>query len=444
MPRVFIYLYASIVIAIVCIGLAVDQFWKTQPQMGVISSVEKDFIYLLESKVKHMLHNDIEPMSNEEKKRKLNHDISRMALDLQVVIDIISISDFAKSKTLDKLMQGDVVSVFMDNLYLYYKIIHDEPYILQVKAIDYEPSHSGFNIFLVIFYLAIAGVVYVVILPLSRDLKKIEQKILENDVLGVPVEVTLSRHSPMFSLANAYNKMSQRLHVAMSSQKEMTSAISHELRTPLARMKFSLEVAKNKINLLPEVDNAIQNIESAKKDIHEMEALIRTLLNYATFEHGHSINKSNGDLAALMSEKIILLNKTNNITINFHTCGDVHNMYCDWRLMDIVITNLLANALRYAHQQVFITLSKLRKNNGIFEHMIIVEDDGIGVAKGDRDTIFNPFVRLYYDAKKSSSGFGLGLALVKRIMEWHSGEVFADDSELGGARFVVRWTGPVN
>lgn len=444
MPRIFIYLYASIVIAIVCIGLAVDQLWKTQPQMGVVSSVEKDFIYLLENKVKRILRKYTEPMSKEEKKRKLNHDVNRMALDLQVVVDIISVSDFAKSKTLDKLTQGDVVSIFMDDLYFYYKIIRGEPYILQVKAIDCESPHTDFNVFLVIFYLAIAGVVYVLILPLSRDLKKIEKKILENDVLGVPVEVTLSRHSLMFSLANAYNKMSQRLHVVMSSQKEMTSAISHELRTPLARMKFSLEVAKNKINLLPDSKGVIQNIESAKKDIHEMEALIRTLLNYATFEHGHSINKSNGDLAALMSEKITLLNKTNNITINFHTCGDVHNMCCDWRLMDIVITNLLGNSLRYAHQQIFITLSKLGKNNGLCENMIIVEDDGIGVAKEDRDSIFNAFVRLHYDAKKNSSGFGLGLALVKRIIEWHSGEVFVDDSELGGARFVVRWAGPAN
>ena len=444
MSRTFIYLYASIVIAIVCIGLAVDQLWKTQPQTGVISSVEKDFIHLLEIKVRDMLHHYSEPMSSEEKKQKLDDDIHHMGLDFQVSIDIILISDFAKSKTLDKLVQGYVVSIFMDNAYFYYKIISDEPYILQIKATNYELPHVEFNVFLVIFYLAIAGVVYVLVLPLSRDLKKIEKKISENDVSGVPVAVTLHRRSVMFSLANAYNKMSQRLHVVITSQKEMTSAISHELRTPLARMKFSLEVAKNKINIFPEKENIIQNIESAKKDIQEMEALIRTLLNYATFEHDHKISKSNGDLAALMAEKITHLNKTDNIIINFYTCGDVHNICCDWRLMDIVITNLLCNSLRYANQQIFITLSKLENKNKLFEHTIIVEDDGDGIAKEDRDAIFNAFVRLHHDAKKGSSGFGLGLALVKRIVEWHSGDVFVDDSELGGARFVVRWVEPAN
>jgi len=443
-PRTFIYLYASIVIAIVCIGLAVDQLWKTQPQIGVISSIEEGFIYLLEDKAKGTLHNYSESMSDEEKKIQLHHDIKNIALNLQISLDIISISDFARSRTLDKLVQGDVVSVVMDDSYFYYKIIGNEPYILQIKAIDYESSRIEFNVFLVIFYLAIAGVIYVLILPLSRDLKKIEKKISENDVLGIPVEVVLHRRSVMFSLANAYNKMSQRLHVMMTAQKEMTSAISHELRTPLARMKFSLEVAKNKLNMLPGKENVIQNIESAKKDIHEMEALIRTLLNYATFEHDHNISKSNGDLAALMSDKITLLNKKDSIVINFHTCGDVHNMCCDWRLMDIVITNLLGNSLRYTNQQIFITLSKLEKNNGFFEHTIIVEDDGVGVAKENRHTIFNAFVRLHHAAKKDSSGFGLGLALVKRIVEWHSGEVFVDDSELGGARFVVRWIETAN
>lgn len=443
MPRTFVYLYASIVIAIVCIGLAVDQLWKTQSQKSVISSIEEDFIYLLEGKVKSTLRNYNKSMSIEEQKRQLQYDVKHMASDLHVFLDVIAISDFAKSKTLDKLMQGDVVSVVMDDLYLYYKIVNDESYILQVKAIDYESSYVEFNVFLVIFYLAIAGVIYVLILPISRDLKKIEEKISESDILGIPVEVTLHRHSIMFSLANAYNKMSQRLHVLMTSQKEMTSAISHELRTPLARMKFSLEVAKNKLNALPGKENIIQNIESAKKDIHEMEALIRTLLNYATFEHDHNISKSNGDLAALISEKITLLNKAEKI-INFHTCGDVHNMCCDWRLMDIVITNLLCNSLRYTNQQIFITLSKLEKHKGVFEHTIIVEDDGVGVAKEDRDTIFNAFVRLHHAAKKDSSGFGLGLALVKRIVEWHNGEVFVDDSELGGARFVVCWIETAN
>ena len=441
MPRTFIYLYASIVIAIVCIGLAVDQLWKTQPQISVMSSIEKDFIFFLESKIKDILHNYSESMSDEERKLQLHHDVNHIALDLQTSLDIISISDFARSKTLDNLVQGDVVSVVVDDSYFYYKIISDEPYILQVKAIDYESPHVQFNVFLVIFYLAIAGVIYVLILPLSRDLKKIEKKISESGILGIPVEVTLHRRSVMFPLANAYNKMSQRLHVVMMSQKEMTSAISHELRTPLARMKFSLEVAKNK---LAGTDSVIQNIDSAKKDIHEMEALIRTLLNYATFEHDHNISKSEGDLSALISEKITLLNKTDNITINFHTCGDVQNMCCDWRLMEIVITNLLVNSLRYTNQQIFITLSKLEKNNGTFEHMIIVEDDGIGVAEEDRYTIFNAFVRLHHAAKKDSSGFGLGLALVKRIIEWHGGEVFVDDSELGGARFVVRWTETAN
>ncbi|HBB69836.1 MAG TPA: hypothetical protein DCZ89_08605 [Geobacter sulfurreducens] len=68
-----------------------------------------------------------------------------------------------------------------------------------------------------------------------------------------------------------------------------------------------------------------------------------------------------------------------------------------------------------------------------------VDDDGPGVAHGDRERIFEPFVRLDDTREREAEGYGLGLAIVKRVAQWHGGQVMVGDAPIGGARFTLRW-----
>jgi signal transduction histidine kinase len=92
--------------------------------------------------------------------------------------------------------------------------------------------------------------------------------------------------------------------------------------------------------------------------------------------------------------------------------------------------NLLANAARFGESRVVIDI-----DDSPHELAIVVDDDGPGIPLGDRQRVFEPFVRL----EKSGRGAGLGLALVKRIAANHGGTVDAQESPLGGCRIRTVW-----
>jgi two-component system sensor kinase ParS len=105
------------------------------------------------------------------------------------------------------------------------------------------------------------------------------------------------------------------------------------------------------------------------------------------------------------------------------------------RLMELALSNLLANALRYARSDVRVTAARTGNL-----YRLVVEDDGDGIPEGDRATVFRAFARLDNSRNRDTGGFGLGLAIVARIAALHRGRVSAEASTaLGGARIALEW-----
>lgn len=103
--------------------------------------------------------------------------------------------------------------------------------------------------------------------------------------------------------------------------------------------------------------------------------------------------------------------------------------------MELALSNLLANALRYAKQKVNITVMRDRDL-----YRVVVEDDGEGIPESDRQAIFRAFTRLDTSRNRDTGGFGLGLAIVARIAALHRGRVIAEAStSLGGAKLALEW-----
>ena len=101
--------------------------------------------------------------------------------------------------------------------------------------------------------------------------------------------------------------------------------------------------------------------------------------------------------------------------------------------MQTALQNLLDNAQGFARKVVIITLTTTNS-----DFVVTIEDDGPGVALEQRERIFESFVRLYNE-ETTRSGFGLGLALVKRILGWHNGFVTCTEAKSGGAKFTLSW-----
>ena len=101
----------------------------------------------------------------------------------------------------------------------------------------------------------------------------------------------------------------------------------------------------------------------------------------------------------------------------------------------IVFRNLLANALRHSPEEgrgVEVRVEQLERSL-----RIIVQDAGPGVPEADRERIFEPFYRADRSRSRDTGGYGLGLALCRRIVRGHNGSIVAEGSDGGGARFVI-------
>lgn len=423
MNRAFISLYFFIVISVVMIGWGLDKFWETLSPPSETPAEVVDLLALLDVQLK-----DLPPDQQAQW-------LTQIDAGLQHKLRIIALDDIATSSTGAQILAGEIVAVgTSDSSTSWYKRLAQSEQVLVLSAPTTDSNYSTiYSGLLVVFYLGIAVVIFLWIWPLSRDLSKLEKQTRHIGKDGVTQSLAIPPTSTVYPLANAFNKMAQRIRELLSSHKEMTYAVSHELRTPLARMKFALAMTETS----NATDAQKKSLQSIGQDIAEMEELITSLLLYAGFEQSSGqLDRREGHMKDLLDEMLARLYRDRASTVAIeiidHTPGAIYS--CEWKLMETVIQNLLLNAVRFARSRVRIELAALEN---IFQ--ISVEDDGPGIPKEERTRVFDSFVRLYNEDSKQAGGFGLGLAIVRRVMQWHGGKVEFADSNLDGAKAVLSW-----
>jgi len=232
------------------------------------------------------------------------------------------------------------------------------------------------------------------------------------------------------TLARTLNALAERMERLIAAQRELTNGISHELRTPLARARFALEILREPAS----AEEAQSAVESIAQDMTELDELIDMSLTYARLEYMSL--QSHPEPAALLSwfnsqvQDATLLYVDKEITLDIQVDPNAR-VAMDKRLMSYAVRNLLRNAGRYARSHMLVGLSIRHGNVEIF-----VEDDGVGVPLGERERIFESFVRL----DRATTGYGLGLAIARQVLRAHNGRIVATDAPtLKGARFEVSW-----
>ena len=295
------------------------------------------------------------------------------------------------------------------------------------------------HLVMMIFVFSIAMVLFLWVRPFWSNLVRIKQAADEFGAGNYSARIPYKKRSPIAAISKAFNAMAERTQRSIRSHKELTSAVSHELRTPVARMRFALEM----LSATNDENDKQRFVNDINKDIDELDLLLEELLTYARFDQDDAALKlSDEKLIPWISESMdklmplakgtaqgterILNYRVENIGVN-------ETAMIESRLMSRVLDNLVQNALRYSHQRVEVTLTKDDDN-----YLLIVEDDGEGIPKEERDHIFDAFSRLDASRDRASGGFGLGLAIADRIVKGHQGNISINDSALGGARFEVR------
>lgn len=230
-------------------------------------------------------------------------------------------------------------------------------------------------------------------------------------------------------LADVLNNMGTHIEHLVSTNQTISHAMAHELRTPLARMRFAL-------GMLEESNDKQEKLllqKGMSDDINELETLINASLNYFKMQQSNiELNLTQVSLKQ-WGEKVcqsLELFKPKGFKL---VCNSQDVLaIIDTSLAETIVKNLLLNAFKYATHKAVLNIKK-RKNGVVIE----IDDDGPGIPFESREKIFMPFARLDTSRTLSSGGYGLGLAYVKLMAEFHDGNAFVVTSPLGGARFVV-------
>jgi signal transduction histidine kinase len=350
-----------------------------------------------------------------------------------VDLELLAARDVAGLANIGKLAHGEVVSLQGVQGQSWSLIKVDDDDVLALRSREGQAPRTRLDWLLTaLFYGAIALVLMVWLWPVARDLRALEAAVAQFGNRNWVFRTDIGSRSQIYGLSSAFHRMTNRIDRLIASHKDMSHAVSHEIRTPLSRMQFSLVLAQES----PSLPQAQQYLDSIRSDIEAIDQLVTATLEYAILERAEfSLNLATHDFRSLIPATVqqVAAHARADIRITADVSADASAVCCDMHLLDTVLKNLLHNALRFARSEIRVTFSV---RDGMNE--LCVADDGPGIPEPDRLRVFDSFVQLDRSAGRKS-GFGLGLAIVRRVMEWHGGTVTAGESALGGALFTARW-----
>lgn len=216
-------------------------------------------------------------------------------------------------------------------------------------------------------------------------------------------------------------------------QQDFMMAVTHELKTPIAVSKLNLETLQRRRLEENQMTKLLQN---TVEEVDRMNDLCNNLLLSSNMESGiYRIQKEEIDLTALTRHTATEYRRRfPDRTIDLNAASDCI-VYADPFLIEIALNNLLDNALKYSPKSGRIQLQLTQHEQHV---QVIICDEGPGITASDKKKIFDKFYRTGSEATQRSKGTGLGLYLVKRIMDTHNGSIAVEDAQPHGARFILR------
>ncbi|MES2975940.1 MAG: HAMP domain-containing sensor histidine kinase [Pseudomonadota bacterium] len=270
--------------------------------------------------------------------------------------------------------------------------------------------------------LAVAIGTYPIIRRLTHRLENLRRGVERWGDGDLSTRVPVSGTDEVAFLAQRFNKAAERIETLVKSHKSLLANASHELRSPLTRIRMGLELMGTQPS--PTFRNEIS------RNIAELDQLIDEILLASRLDAKEADvgTVEPVDLTGLAAEECARLGAELQAADDGTQTVVVQGIA---KLLRRVIRNLLENARRYSTGEI--TVIVRREGN---RAIVQVCDRGPGVPVAQRERIFEPFYRLP-GASEHEGGVGLGLALVKSIVQRHSGTVHCEDRPGGGAVFVV-------
>jgi len=312
--------------------------------------------------------------------------------------------------------------------YHYFLPAKDEILILRSPLLNKGANASTHYLWTTAFYLVLISIFLLWAYPLVKQLLSLRAAARAFGEGKLDNRISLSSISYIHDIEVEFNNMSQRIENLIADVKLLSTAVSHDLRTPLARIRFGIDTLQEveDIKLRQELE------EQLGDDVDEMTSLVETLLNYARLDQNMlQIQKDPVNLSELI-QCCIKRKKANNLNISFINMPSNKLILADNKYLTMVLNNLLQNAINYGRGRVLVELSQNSHNT-----IVSISDDGNGVPAEQRENIIKPFFRAK-NSLNQAKGHGIGLAIVKRILDWHNGTLtISNATELSGSKFTI-------
>ncbi|MFK7827404.1 MAG: sensor histidine kinase [Oligoflexales bacterium] len=243
---------------------------------------------------------------------------------------------------------------------------------------------------------------YLILRKLLHPIKDLDIAVKEVSRGKLDTTLTVKGKGELASLTQGFNNMLESLSNTIHAKQQLVVDVSHELRTPLTRIKVALE-------MLPEQKAK----HLVQQDILVMEEMISLILDQARYAAG---------TVKLDIRKVNLVELLRRVVAEFHSDRLVYQQIpekleidSDDKHLGIVFRNIITNALKYSEELGEDVLLNLGLVDGKVE--FTCEDRGIGIASKNLSKVFEPFFRVDPSRQRKTGGFGLGLAMVKRILD---------------------------
>ena len=315
---------------------------------------------------------------------------------------------------LGETLKATLIFPFKNRTIIITKIVDDKSEDVVDSMLVIEPI---LLLFLLVAVMKLTNKIFTPIEEITQISKKIS---INNFNTTIP---NFYQEKEIKELINSFNEMIKRVHEGVENLDRFNSDVSHELKTPLTIIKGEISVSLKKTR---DTQSYIESMKVINKEVEEMNTIIDNLLLLTKFTKENILQTfQNCDLDIILL-KVLEKYENKNIEVSLENI----QYYGNSQLLYHLFFNIIDNAIKYSKSKVEI---KLYKNNKIYFEVI---DDGEGIENKELDKITNRFYRVDKSRNKSIKGFGLGLSIVKKVVELHNMQLKIN-SEIGKRTRVV-------
>jgi len=274
--------------------------------------------------------------------------------------------------------------------------------------------------------------VFVTVMLSDRIVRPIERLTEMAERLGrgdTAVRAPVTRRDEIGALGASFNRMADNLERLETLRRRMLGDVAHELRTPLTNLRCQLEAMQDGL-----MTPSAETLASLHAELLSLSRVVDDLQDLALADAGQlRLRIETADAAALARQVAQALTSPGGPAVVVDAPAEC-TLRADGDRLRQILRNLVANALAVTPPGGDVHVAVTRSGDGV---RIAVEDQGPGIPADKRELVFERFFRLDESRSRASGGAGLGLAVVRELVELHGGTIRVEDAAGGGAQVVV-------